>query len=50
VHDEIFLPSLYSKKVRSDVIGGRDILTTFIKFSDADKPLVDGGNENVTSP
>jgi len=50
VHDEIFTALLYSKKVRSDIIGGRDILTSFIKFSDADIPLVDGGNEKVTSP
>jgi hypothetical protein len=50
VHDEIFTALFYSKKVRSDVIGGRDILTTFIEFSDADIPLVDGENENLTSP
>jgi len=50
VHDEIFTALLHSKKVRSDIIGGSDISTTFIKFSDADIPSVDGGNENVTSP
>jgi len=49
VHDEVFTALLFSKKVRSDVIGGRDILTTFIKFPDADIPLVDIRNENVTS-
>jgi len=50
VHDEIFNALFFSKKVHSDVIGGRDILTTFVKFSDAEIPLVDVGNENMTSP
>ena len=46
VNDEISTALLFSQKVLLD----HDMLTTFINFSDADISLVDGGNENVTSP